>query len=223
MFLSYNDAIKLSVDLLKYKKDLIICPNFLNINIFKDYTLCSQNAHYENDGAYTAEVSPMHLKNIGINYVLLGHSERRSFDTDEIINKKVISALNNDITPIICIGETMIDRNMNRTSEIIKKQIVKALKGVDKEKEIILAYEPRWLIGGNKTLSKDEILDTYKFIVKILKDLKIDKYKILYGGSVTDENISSILLNELDGYLIGKACCDVDSLDNIIKCIKSVK
>lgn len=218
MFLDKKEAQALSSKLEKYNNDnLIVCPNFLNIGLYDNFNLCAQNCYYEDDGAYTGEVSCKHLKSYGINYVLIGHSERRNKETDEEINKKVLCAINNDVTPILCIGETLYERQMNKTADVIKRQLKKDLKNINSN--VIIAYEPRWLIGGKDTLSKEEIEDTYKYIKKILDTLNIKNYKILYGGSITKDNIKNTISDKLDGYLIGKACINIEELDEIIKCI----
>ena len=221
MFLTYDDAKELSDSLKKYNdENLIVCPNFINMDLYSDFNVCAQNCHYENEGAYTGEVSAYHLKLKGVKYVLLGHSERRDIDTDLIINKKVMNAVKNNLVPILCVGETLSERSLNKTSEILRKQLNTGLKNVNKISNIIVAYEPRWLIGGTNVLTISEIKDTYEYISKVLKQIGMQNYKILYGGSVTDENIKDIMLDELDGYLIGSACTNIDKLDKIIKCIK---
>lgn len=224
MFLSYDEALQLKEDLLSFNnEDFVICPNFINMNIYKDFNVCAQNCFYENSGSFTGEVSPYHLSLLGVKYVLIGHCERREFETEESINKKVKKCLNNFLTPIICIGESYYDNQMHKTSSVLKKQITTALKDVsDSEIPIIVAYEPSWVIGKNKSLTKDEIEDSCLFIKKVLKDLSISNYKILYGGSINENNIAKIQTDLVDGYLIGNACCDINKLKTIIKCINSV-
>ena len=221
MFLNRDEAKELSDKLSIYNDDnLIICPNMLNIDIYNEYNVCAQNCHFEDTGAYTGEVSALHLKQIGVKYVLLGHSERRCYDDNKIINKKIKTAIKNGLIPILCIGETYYDKELNKTSEVLKRQLTTALKGVDKKDEVIVAYEPSWVIGTGKSLNKKEIEDTYLFIKKVLNNIAIQNYKILYGGSVTENNIKNILSNKLDGYLVGSSSTSFDNMEKIIKCIK---
>ena len=224
MFLTYDEA-KVLMNELKDEnnENFIVAPNFLNMKLFKDFNLCAQNCHYENAGARTGEVSPYHLSLVGVKYVLLGHSERREVEDDYLINKKVVSATKNSLIPILCIGETYLDNQMHRTSEVLKKQLKIALTSVDKDSIFYVAYEPRWLIGGKNTLTKNEIEDSVKYIKKILTELGFKNNKILYGGSVNKSNIDLILSNNVDGYLLGNASCNIDELKYIINCIKSVK
>lgn len=223
MFLTYDEAKELRNELIDYNNDnLIIAPNFLNMKLYKDFNLCAQNCHYEVNGAYTGEVSCYHLNLIGVRYVLIGHSERRIYDDDKIINKKVRSALANALIPIICIGESYLDNQMCRTSRVLKKQIIEALKDVDLDSEIVIAYEPTWVIGKKITLNKTLIEDASTYIKKVLKELGYNNYKLLYGGSVSLENIKSIVTDEVDGYLLGSSSCNINEIKDIIKCINNV-
>ena len=221
MYLTRKEAKELSEQLTNYNWDnLIICPNMLNIDLYDEYNICAQNCHFENNGAYTGEVSAFHLKQIGVKYVLLGHSERRCYDDDKIINKKVKAVIKNDLIPILCIGETYYERELNKTGEVLKRQLLAGLKSINKESNIIIAYEPSWVIGTKKSLGKKDIEDTSLYIKKILNSMGLEKYKILYGGSVTDNNIKNILTDKIDGYLIGASSVNFDSIKKIIKCIK---
>ena len=227
MFLTHDEAVVLKNDMdnMNFSNvDLIVCPSFLNFDVFKNYNLGAQNCHYENKGPYTGEVSAYDLNLRGVKYVIVGHSDRRKYDTLDEIKNKVLAILKNNMIPILCIGETKIDKELRRTSDILKKQLLTAIDKIDfqNENKIIIAYEPVWAIGGEQSLSKDEIEDTLKYIKKLLKQNNVLNYKILYGGSVNDKNICSILSNDIDGYLIGNASVDKKSLNNIIKCINSV-
>ena len=202
--------------------NLIVCPSILNLDIFKNYTIGSQDCFYEDKGAYTGEVSAYDLSFKNVKYVIIGHSDRRKYDNDKEINLKVKAALRNGITPILCIGETKIDKELIRTSEVLKKQLYKALEGIllDSNEKIIIAYEPVWAIGGEKTVSKEVIEDTFKYIEKLLKEKNIYNYKLIYGGSITSKNIKNILSDKIDGYLLGLSSVNIDELKKIIKCIK---
>ncbi len=225
MFLTYDEAsmLKKQMDEVDFSSvNLIVCPSILNLDIFKNYTIGSQDCFYEDKGAYTGEVSAYDLSFKNVKYVIIGHSDRRKYDTDKEINLKVKAALRNGITPILCIGETKIDKELIRTSEVLKKQLYKALEGIllDSKEKIIIAYEPVWAIGGEKTVSKEVIEDTFKYIEKLLKEKNIYNYKLIYGGSITSKNIKNILSDKIDGYLLGLSSVNIDELKKIIKCIK---
>ena len=225
MFLTYDEAsmLKKQMDEVDFfSVNLIVCPSILNLDIFKNYTIGSQDCFYEDKGAYTGEVSAYDLSFKNVKYVIIGHSDRRKYDNDKEINLKVKAALRNGITPILCIGETKIDKELIRTSEVLKKQLYKALEGIllDSKEKIIIAYEPVWAIGGEKTVSKEVIEDTFKYIEKLLKEKNIYNYKLIYGGSITSKNIKNILSDKIDGYLLGLSSVNIDELKKIIKCIK---
>ena len=225
MFLTYDEAsmLKNQMDEVDFSSvNLIVCPSILNLDIFKNYTIGSQDCFYEDKGAYTGEVSAYDLSFKNVKYVIIGHSDRRKYDNDKEINLKVKAALRNGITPILCIGETKIDKELIRTSEVLKKQLYKALEGIllDSNEKIIIAYEPVWAIGGEKTVSKEVIEDTFKYIEKLLKEKNIYNYKLIYGGSITSKNIKNILSDKIDGYLLGLSSVNIDELKKIIKCIK---
>lgn len=225
MFLTHDEALMLKeqMDNMDFSNlNLIVCPSYLNFDLFDNYSLGAQNCHHEDKGAYTGEISSYDLNLRGIKYVIVGHAERRKYDSNEDINKKIKSILRNMMTPILCIGETKIDKDLMRTSEVLKKQLYTALDKVsfDEDDEIIIAYEPVWAIGNEETLSKEDIEDILNYIHKLLKQKNISNYKLLYGGSITASNIKSILSDKLDGYLLGNASINDNELKEIIKCIK---
>lgn len=225
MYLTYDEARAFKErldDIDKSNIDLIVCPSFTNLGLFNKYKLGSQDAFYEDKGAFTGEVSAYFLSLIGVKYSILGHFERRACDSNEIINKKVKSALRNSIIPILCIGESKMEKDLMKSSEVIKKQLKEGLKGVtlNKDDEIIIAYEPGWAIGNESSLTKDEILDALSYIRKILSSCNINNYKLIYGGSINKDNIGKILSDEIDGYLIGQASTNANQLEKIIKSVK---
>lgn len=225
MYLTHDEAIEVSKD---YDEidfegiDLIVCPGYLNLENFKNYTLGVQNCASEDKGAYTGEVSPYDLYLRGVKYAIIGHSERRWCETDEIVNEKVKACIRNSITPIICIGETKIEKEMMKTSSVLKRQITKALKDVNllENDKVYIAYEPIYKIGSKKPLLKSDIEDTMLYIKKVLSDLKISNYKVLYGGSVKGSFIKDIDSDMIDGYLIGESSVDISDLKMIISSIK---
>ena len=221
MFLTYDEALNLknNIDNLNITGSVIICPNILYLNLFKEYNLGVQDCHSEITGAYTSMVSPYHLSLIGIKYSIVGHSDIRDIYDDNAINKKLKAVLNNSMTPILCIGETQYDRQLNKTIVVLKKQLTTALSNVDLElgQELIVAYEPRWIINSNLQMLKEDIIDVFKYIKKILEELGISNYKILYGGNINKDNIKLIDNNIIDGYLLGHSSVDISELSEILK------
>lgn len=204
------------------KINFIVCPSYINLDVFKGYNLGAQDAFYEDKGTFTGEISAYQLSLLNVKFVIIGHSERRMFDNEKVINAKVKAVLRNSMTPILCVGETKTDKSLRRTSEVIKRQLETALSGVvlDDTQEIIIAYEPVWAIGSGKCMQKEDIEDTILYIKKILSMLEISNYKIIYGGSITPKTIENIRNELVDGYLIGNSSVVLDDLNMIIKCIK---
>jgi triosephosphate isomerase len=185
----------------------------------------AQNMHWEESGAYTGEVSAKMLKSIGVEYVIIGHSERRAYfaETDETVNKKIKSALANGLTPIVCVGETLEQREKGITEEIISQQIEKAFEGISSEdsNKIIVAYEPIWAIGTGKTATKEQANETIKQIrnklVKIYGQNVADEITIQYGGSVKSSNAKELFeMSDIDGGLVGGASLDAKEFSNIV-------
>ena len=225
MFLTHDEALNLKRNLDNIdisKVDLIISPSYLNMDVFKNYTLCAQNCHYEDKGSYTGEISAYDLSLRNIKYALVGHSERRCYDDSKIINKKIKALLRNSMIPILCIGETRLDLELRRKSEVLKKQIITAFKDVviNDYDNVIIAYEPVWSIGTGKVVTKDELEDTILFIKKTLDSINVRNYKIICGGSIDSKNVSILKSDMLDGYLLGRASISSLEIEKIIKCIK---
>ena len=174
----------------------------------------AQNFYFENNGAYTGEISAQMLKDTKINYVLIGHSERRNLfhETDQVINKKMLKALENKIIPILCVGENLEQRENNLTFEFIRLQIKSALKNMNltSANEIIIAYEPIWAIGTGKTADKNQAQEICHEIRKVLGEIYnsqlAEQIRILYGGSVNASNAQELFaMPDIDGGLIGGA------------------
>ncbi len=189
------------------------------------FSLGAQNCYYESKGAFTGEISPEMLKDLSVDYVILGHSERRSIfnENDETISKKVEASLKNSLKAIVCIGETLEDKEGGFTKEIILKQLSKSLpeEGLD-TKNLVIAYEPVWAIGTSVTPTLDEIAEVHSYIRKHLQSCYGEKegsaIKILYGGSLNDKNADDILaINHVNGALIGGASLKAESFVSIIK------
>lgn len=218
-----EEAIKLVREIKNNLRDdveTVVCVPFTSLYEVKkeiagtSLKLGAQNMHWEDSGAFTGEISPIMLKEIGVDYVIIGHSERRQYfgETDETVNKKIKSAIKHNITPIVCVGETLEQRENNIEKEIVKSQVLKAfsgIEGIDMEK-IVIAYEPVWAIGTGKTASKEDANDMISFIRNIImeeygKEIA-DRVRIQYGGSVNSGNITEIMnQSDIDGALVGGA------------------
>jgi len=206
-------------------KNVIICPTSIYIPYFlkKNFKVGIQNTFIHSNGAYTGEVSPMQARSLGVKYTILGHSERRNYleEKDILINKKVLEALNNNLKVILCIGETLEDRNMLRTDKVLKRQIINALRDVELIDNVIIAYEPIWSIGTGLVPSNKEISATINYIKKIINNLFPDNnIKITYGGSVTEKNIKELnKIKDVQGFLIGGASLNPKSFLKIIEVV----
>ncbi len=174
----------------------------------------AQNMHWEEKGAYTGEVSAQMLKSIGVEYVIIGHSERRQYfaETDETVNKKIKSALQHELKPIICVGESLEQREQGKQTEIITEQTKLALEGLDSNqvKKCMIAYEPIWAIGTGKTATSEDANEAIKSIRNEIRNLYGDEVAneiiILYGGSVKSENSKELFsTSDIDGGLVGGA------------------
>jgi triosephosphate isomerase (TIM) len=214
------------------KVDAVICAPSLYLPTLvvaaEDSSLAigAQNMHFEDEGAFTGEISPAMLSNIQVDYVILGHSERREMfsETDEAVNKKVRAALNHGIVPIICCGETLEEREAGATESKVAGQIAKALEGfapVEVE-HMVIAYEPIWAIGTGKTATADDanaVCGAIRLVVEKLYGKAVaDNIRIQYGGSVKPENIEELLAKEhIDGALVGGASLQEDSFMKLLE------
>lgn len=212
--------------------DVVVCPPFTSLCVAQkalkgsNIALGAQDTFWEEKGAYTGEISPVQLKDIGCEFVIVGHSERRQIfgETDEMINKKIISAMKNDLVPILCVGETLSEREENKTKDVVISQLKNALKNVSIQNplSIIVAYEPVWAIGTGKNASSadaKEVIEVLRdTLSKIYNDHIANNVRIQYGGSVTPGNILDFAKEEeIDGALVGGASLDVASFSNIVK------
>ena len=186
----------------------------------------AQNMFYEDEGAYTGELSGKLLKSYNVDYVIIGHSERRNIfhETDEMVNRKIKAALKNDLLPIVCVGEHLKERESNLTNQLLTTQIKGAFNGIsaiDMER-IVIAYEPIWAIGTGKTATADQAEETCAFIRKLVRELYgsivADAIRIQYGGSVKPTNIDEIISKEnIDGALIGGASLNAEMFIEMVK------
>ncbi len=185
-----------------------------------DLEIGAQNMHFEDSGAFTGETSPLALKDIGVTYVVIGHSERREMfgETDESVNEKTLSAFKHDLTPIVCVGETLQEREANETADVVTKQVKAAISGLTDEqiKRTVIAYEPIWAIGTGKTASSEDANETCGVIRNVIKESVSEEaaeaVRIQYGGSVKPANINELLSqSDIDGALVGGASLDPKS------------
>jgi triosephosphate isomerase len=225
---------KLIKNLKNYEdRDILICPPFTSLypvsQIIKNSSvkLGAQNVYFENEGAFTGEISPIMLKDIGVEYVICGHSERRNIfgETDEIINKKVKKVTENGMRPILCVGEKLEEREKGQTFEVVENQIRNCLSNFKDIEKLVIAYEPVWAIGTGKTALPQQAEEVHIFIRELIGKMYNNEIAenliILYGGSVKPENIDQLMKEkDIDGVLVGGACLNIDSFLRIIDYIK---
>ncbi|MGM0471894.1 MAG: triose-phosphate isomerase [Bacillota bacterium] len=187
--------------------------------------LGAENMYWEEKGAYTGEISPLMLQNVGCEYVILGHSERRGYfgETDDEVNRKVLAAFEHDLKPIICVGESLAERKEGATKDKVKQQTLAALEGVAEAdlSEVTLAYEPLWAIGTGKSASAEEANEVIKYIRECLAEeygSVAEEIRIQYGGSVKPHNIAEFMAtSDIDGALVGSASLEAESFAEIVK------
>lgn len=212
--------------------EVVVCPPFTALDAVREalrgsnIELGAQNMYWEEEGAFTGEISPLMLRNLGCTYVILGHSERRTYfgETDEGVNRKVKSALANGLLPIICVGETLEQRDAGKTEEVVVRQTKAALSGVKTNgaERIVIAYEPVWAIGTGRNASADEANRVIHLIrqsvAEVFNERIAQEVRIQYGGSVKPQNIADFLGQpDIDGALVGGASLDAASFAAIVK------
>jgi triosephosphate isomerase len=212
--------------------DMMIAPTFIALAAVgaaiknSSIALGAQNLYWEDEGAYTGEVSAPMLKSAGCRFCIIGHSERRQYfgETDETVNKKIRAAVKAGLQPVFCVGETEKERESGKTLSILDKQIKKGLEGLVLQQLNLLtiAYEPVWAIGTGKTATADQAQEVHRFIRSVVQsDLGqtlSDSIRILYGGSVKPDNIASLMaMPDIDGALVGGASLSAESFSKIIK------
>lgn len=214
------------------KVEVVFCPPFTALAAVKNlvrgtrFGLAAQNVHWKTEGAFTGEISPQMLKEIGCDYVIIGHSERRQYfgETDQTVNEKVKAALSFGIKPIICVGESLEQREAGKTESLVKSQTKLALAGVPAEKvsQIVIAYEPIWAIGTGKSSNGEDANQVIGWIRQTVASEfgpgSAAAIRIQYGGSVKPNNIKEFMDQpEIDGALVGGASLDADSFKEIIQ------
>ena len=230
-----NEAIDMITELAPLVKDteneVILCVPYTDLFYSllhvqgTNIKIGAQNMHFEEKGAYTGEVSGQMLKSIGVEYVIIGHSERRQYfnETDETVNKKIKAAFANELKPIVCVGESLEQREAGKAFDVITTQTEKALDGLTEEQvaNTIIAYEPIWAIGTGKTATSDDANEACKKIrekvEKIYGQNVSNRVIIQYGGSMKPENAKELLeMSDIDGGLIGGASLKADSFEKIV-------
>lgn len=211
--------------------DVLVCPPEISLSTaakeLRNYkvSLGAQNVHFEDNGAYTGEVSTQMLKEVGCDFVIVGHSERRQYfsETDKTVNAKVIKALSDDIKPVICVGESLDQRKKEVHKKMVKKQVQAALIGVETNRaaDVVVAYEPIWAIGTGETATPEQAQEMHEMIRDVLAELytreTADSIRILYGGSMKPHNAEELLSRpDVDGGLIGGASLKAESFTDII-------
>lgn len=193
---------------------LILCPTFLNIGQvdLPNIELGAQNVSAKDNGAFTGEISAKQLNSYGVKYTIIGHSERREYQKESLeeIHNKLLKLLENDITPILCIGETLEERKENKVEEILEKELTTAITDLteDQKKKLIVAYEPIWSIGTGVIPTREEIEEVFNFINTLLPETPV-----LYGGSANEENIDMLKeIPQIKGYLLGGLSLKVEKL-----------
>ncbi|OEF99697.1 triose-phosphate isomerase [Vulcanibacillus modesticaldus] len=211
--------------------DAVLCVPYTSLGILREQLnnkikIGSQNIHWEENGAFTGEISPLMLKELGVEYAIIGHSERREMfgETDETVNRRVHAAFKHGITPIVCVGEKLEEREAGKTKDVVKEQTEKAIANLSSEqvKKLVVAYEPIWAIGTGKTSSAEDANEVIGYIRKVIAnqyDSQVaNEVRIQYGGSVKPENIRSFLSQpEIDGALVGGASLKPESFMALVE------
>lgn len=211
---------------------IVICPPFTSLTAVAEalngsnINLGAQNVHWENEGAFTGEISPKMLLTAGCQYVIIGHSERRTFfqENDDMVNLKLKESLKEGLIPIVCIGELWQERETGKTEEVIERQLKAALKGVALEdvEKVVIAYEPVWAIGTGKNATPKQANEIHSFIREKLAAMynkeTAQKMYIIYGGSVTPESADDLIeMPEINGFLVGGASLDPEAFEKIVR------
>jgi len=237
MNLSIKEAVELVTGLKRQLSgvndvEIVVCPPFTHLTTVNDVikgsniALGAQNIYCENNGAYTGEISAAMLKDVGCEFVIIGHSERREYfaESDQFINKKINKALEFGLKPIICVGETLSQRESNKTEQVVTTQIKGCLAGLTEDQmlQCVIAYEPVWAIGTGKTATNEQAQEVHCLIRDLLKNLfsqsVSEKTRIQYGGSVKPDNIAGLMSQkDIDGALVGGASLKEDSFVKLVK------
>ena len=241
-----NKTIKEAIELVNSLKrelidiqevEIVVCPVYTALSDISDLlidsniSLGAQNVYWEPSGAFTGEISPAMLKDAGCKYVIIGHSERRKYfnESDQTVNKRIKAAQGLGLIPIFCVGETLEEREANKTIDVVKRQLAGGLEGLEKDAllNLIIAYEPVWAIGTGKTATPQQAQEVHSFIRSWLVDNcseeVAESLRILYGGSVKSDNIKELMQQgDIDGALVGGASLDSSSFVGIVKSVTNL-
>lgn len=216
--------------------EVVVCPPFTALYAVSTILqgspikLGAQNVHWEKEGAFTGEIAPPMMKEVGVKYVIVGHSERRQFfgETNDGVNKRAKAALANDIRPIVCVGETLAQREAGQTEAVVRDHVTGGLAGFSKDAmlDAVIAYEPVWAIGTGKTATPEQAQQVHAFIRELLNQMfdvaTAAKVRIQYGGSVKPANAKELLgQRDIDGALVGGASLDAKGFAEIVKSAKA--
>ena len=214
------------------RDEIVVCPPFLDLPAAleaakgSNVAVGAQNVHWKEEGAFTGETSVIHLKAIGVDHVIIGHSERRQYfgETDDTVNLRLKTALEAGFTPICCVGEVLEEREAGMTDDVLRRQCVRAFHAISAKKaaKLVVAYEPVWAIGTGKTATPEIAAEAHATIREEMTDIFGEEFaaklRILYGGSVKPDNASSLMAQEeIDGALVGGASLDPKSFTAIVK------
>lgn len=234
-----DEAVNLALALLPLVSDVrsvdvVLCPPFTALSSVGEVLkgsgllLGAQNMHYERDGAFTGEISHSMLLPLGVSHVIVGHSERRQYfeETDSLVNKKIKTALSVGLTPIMCVGESLDEREAGETESVVSRQLEGGLEGIEvaDADDLVIAYEPIWAIGTGRTATPEQAQEVHAFVrAKLTQVFGVDlagKMRIQYGGSVKPENAAKLMEQpDIEGALVGGASLDVDSFAAIVRSI----
>lgn len=236
MFKTCSEAVEAASTLSKIVEnvsdvDIMIAPPFTALSPVSEaikggpVKLAAQNMYWEEEGAYTGEISAKMILSAGCSHIIIGHSERRQYfgETDETVNKKIRAAIDNGLVPVLCVGETENERDEDKTFSVLDKQVKKGLEGFLLEElgSLIIAYEPVWAIGTGKTATTDQAQEVHSYIRTMIGDdfgpALAEGLRILYGGSVKPANIKELMaMPDIDGALVGGASLDPETFGNIV-------
>ena len=236
MHMTVRDAVNLVEDLAKSTagvkdREVVVCPTFTALHAVSKVIegthirMGAQNMYFEEKGAFTGEISPLMLKDVGCRYVILGHSERRNIfgESDELINKKLKAAFQYGLLPILCVGESLKQREEGQTQEWVRSQVDKDLEGLTPSEieKMVIAYEPIWAIGTGKTDTPEGANETIAMVRSLLVDKSshqvAQKVRILYGGSVKPANVDGFMAtSDIDGALVGGASLKAEAFSRIV-------
>jgi triosephosphate isomerase (TIM) len=237
MYKDVNEAIELTNAIKRgvfeaENVEIVICPSFTNLSevgemlVGSNVGVGAQNCHWEKEGAFTGEISVPMIKSVNCSYVIIGHSERRKyfFEDDKTVNKKISSAIDGGLIPIVCVGETLEEREAEKTMEVVKQQVTGALENLDEGylEDLVIAYEPVWAIGTGKTATPGQAEEVHgeirSLLTKRFSEAFAESRRILYGGSVNPGNIKELMSEtNIDGGLIGGASLKADSFVEMVK------